>query len=353
MSTAPLLECVPNFSEGHNPAVLSAIAGAIRAVSGVRLLEVDAGGPGTNRTVMSFAGAPEAVVEAAFAAIRVAAEQIDMRQQRGEHPRMGATDVCPLVPISGMSLAQAAEYARELGARVGALGIPVFLYEAAATAPHRRSLAAIRQGEYEGWFEKIKLPEWQPDYGPAQFNPIAGGTVIGARPLLVAFNVNLATDDVRIARSIAADVRTSGRGQFGPDGKPLRGADGQPLCVPGLLQAVRAIGWHVPELGGPNGRVQVSMNLLDIHTTPLHVAFAAVQARAAHYGTQVTGSELVGLLPKECLLAAAAHMAPASDRADEAERIAAAVAHLGLSELRPFDPSHKVLEYALAATWQA
>jgi glutamate formiminotransferase len=338
-STQAVLECVPNFSEGSNPKVLDAIAQAIRGVAEVRLLEVDAGGRGTNRTVMSFAGPPEAVVEAAFRAIAEAAQRIDMRHHRGEHPRMGATDVCPLIPISGLSLAEAAALARGLGERVGReLGIPVYLYEAAASAPHRRSLAAIRAGEYEGYFDKIHQPYWRPDFGPTEFNALTGGTVIGARNVLVAYNINLDTPSLDIARSIAAEVRSSGRVVRQPDGSQQR--------VPGLLTNLRAMGWYLPDYQ----LAQVSMNLLDVDATPIHTVFEAVAASAQRHGCSTAGSELIGLVPLRAILVAGRHFAESTHVHITTEEglISLAIRGLGLDSLRPFDPTHKVLEYALA-----
>ena len=344
----PLLECVPNFSEGSDAATLDAIAAAIRRVPGVHLLEVDAGGASTNRTVMTLAGPPEAVVEAAYQAIATAAQRIDMRRHTGEHPRMGATDVCPLIPISGISTDEAVALARRLAERVGALGIPAYLYEYAATAPHRRSLADLRAGEYEGFFEKIKQPEWRPDFGPAEMNPTAGATVIGVRDFLVAYNVNLNTTSVRRANSVAFDVREAGRTQLGPDGKPARDAAGEPIRVPGRLKHVRAIGWYLDDYG----IAQVSMNLTNIAATPLHTVFEAVEDCARARGLRVTGSELVGLIPKACLVEAGAYFLRRQQRSDglsERELIDLAVRTLGLGELRPFEPEKKILEYALEA----
>jgi glutamate formiminotransferase/formiminotetrahydrofolate cyclodeaminase len=333
-----LLECVPNFSEGRDPRIIQQITDRIAAVEGVRLLNVDPG-KATNRTVVTFVGAPEAVVEAAFQAIKVAGELIDMRHHSGEHPRMGATDVCPLVPISGVTMAEAAEYARQLGERVGReLNLPVYLYEAAQPDPARKNLAVIRAGEYEGLSRKIVRPEWRPDFGPAAFDAPRGATVIGARDFLVAYNVNLNTTSTRRAYAIAFDVREAGRSVKQPDGSEV--------TQPGTLKAVKAIGWYIPEYGV----AQVSMNLTDIAVTPVHVAFDEVCRAAAERGVRVTGSELVGLVPLQCLLDAGRHFLEKQQRSvgvSEAELVKIAVRSLGLDELTPFVPEERVIEYLL------
>ncbi|HXG44480.1 MAG TPA: glutamate formimidoyltransferase [Gemmatimonadales bacterium] len=345
----PLLECVPNFSEGRDPDIIRRIAARIESVEGVTLLHVDPG-RSTNRTVVTFAGEPAPVVEAAFRAIQEAAQLIDMRRHRGTHPRMGATDVCPLVPISGITLDEAAVWARQLAERVGReLAIPVYLYAAAQPNPARRDLAAIREGEYEGFAEKIKDPAWAPDYGPREFNPKTGATAIGAREVLVAFNVNLNTTSTRRANAVAFDVRESGRPKR--EGHPLTGrivtdAQGQPVMIPGSLKAVKAMGWYIPEYG----IAQVSMNLTDLKVTPLHVAFDEVCRRAEARGLRVTGSELVGLVPLAVLLEAGRHFLRKQQRSlgvSERELIRIAVRSLGLSELAPFDPEERILEYRL------
>jgi len=344
-----LIECVPNFSEGRDPATIEAIARRIGAVSGTTLLHVDRGHD-TNRTVVTFAGPPDAVVEAAFQGIKAAQELIDMRHHTGAHPRMGATDVCPLVPISGITMEECAELARRLGERVGReLGIPVYLYEAAQPDPARRNLATIRAGEYEGLAEKMKRPEWTPDFGPREFNPRSGATVIGARGFLVAFNVNLNTTSTRRANAVAFDVREAGRPKR--EGHPLTGkvvtdAAGQPVMIPGTLKAVKAIGWYIPEYGV----AQVSMNLTDLSVTPLHVAFDEVCRAAEARGLRVTGSELVGLVPRSALLEAGRHYLRKQQRSlgvSEAELVKIAVKSLGLSELAPFKPEERVIEYRL------
>lgn len=333
-----LLECVPNFSEGRDPRIIQQITDRIATVEGVRLLNVDPG-KATNRTVVTFVGAPEAVVEAAFQAIKLAGELIDMRQHSGEHPRMGATDVCPLVPISGVTMAEAAEYARQLGERVGGeLNLPVYLYEAAQPNPERKNLAVIRAGEYEGLAKKIVRPEWRPDFGPAAFDAQRGATVIGARDFLVAYNVNLNTTSTRRAYAIAFDVREAGRSVKQPDGREV--------TQPGTLKAVKAIGWYIPEYGV----AQVSMNLTDIAVTPVHVAFDEVCRAATKRGVRVTGSELVGLVPLQCLLDAGRHFLEKQQRSvgvSEAELVKIAVRSLGLDELTPFHPEERVIEYLL------
>jgi glutamate formiminotransferase/formiminotetrahydrofolate cyclodeaminase len=333
-----ILECVPNFSEGRDPAVIARITDAIAAVDGVRLLNVDPG-QATHRTVVTFVGTPAAVVEAAFQAIRVAGEVIDMSKHSGEHPRMGATDVCPLIPISGISMAEAAEWANKLAERVGReLDLPVFLYEHAQSNPARKNLALIRSGEYEGLEAKLKLAEWQPDFGPARFDARRGATVIGARDFLVAYNVNLNTTSTRRANAIAFDIREAGRKVSGPDGKEVQ--------QPGTLKAVKAIGWYIAEYGV----AQVSINLTNLDVTPVHVAFEECVRAAAARGVRVTGSELVGLVPLKCLLDAGRYYLEKQQRStgvSEAELIKIAVRSLGLDELSPFNPEERVIEYLL------
>jgi glutamate formiminotransferase/formiminotetrahydrofolate cyclodeaminase len=345
----PLLECVPNFSEGRDPGVVRQITEAIEAVPAAKLLNVDRG-ESTNRTVVTFAGPPDAVVEAAFRAIARAAELIDMRRHRGEHPRMGATDVCPLVPLDGVSMEEAARYATALARRVGTeLGIPVYLYEQAQPDPARRNLATIRAGEYEGLFQKIREPGWAPDFGPAEMNPKSGATAIGARDFLVAYNVNLNTTSVRRANAVAFDVREVGRPQR--EGDPLTGpvvtdTRGNPVMIPGSLKAVKAIGWYIEEYG----IAQVSMNLADLQATPLHVAFEEVCRKAEARGLRVTGSELVGLVPLRVLLDAGRHFLRKQQRSlgvPDAELIRMAVLSLGLEQLGPFKPEERVIEYRL------
>jgi glutamate formiminotransferase/formiminotetrahydrofolate cyclodeaminase len=342
-----ILECVPNFSEGRDPNIIRAITARAEGIENVKVLDVDPGAS-TNRTVITIAGEPEAVIEAAYRMIQAAAELIDMRVHKGEHPRMGATDVCPLVPISGITVEEAVVLAHKLAKRVGeTLGIPVYLYEYAAMEPHRKSLADIRAGEYEGFRQKIHHPQWKPDYGPTQFNEKSGQTVIGVREILVAYNVNLNTQSVRRANSVAFDVREAGRVQTDANGKTLKGADGNPIRIPGKLKHVRAIGWYIDEFG----RAQVSINLTNIRETPLHVVFDEVEKSAIGRGMRVTGSELVGLVPKSCLVDAGKFFLRKQGRTTslpEKELIDIAVLSLGLAELRPFEPSKKIIDYLLA-----
>src|SRR5881394_2046351 len=295
-----LIECVPNFSEGRDQTIIRQITDAIESVEGVALFDVDPGAS-TNRTVVTFVGSPHAAVEAAFRGIKKAAELIDMRKQKGAHPRMGGTDVCPFIPVSNVSWEEAIECANRLGKRVGEeLKIPVYLYERAARDKSRANLAVIRAGEYEGFFEKITKPEWKPDFGPAKFNEKAGATVIGAREFLVAYNVNLNTKSTRRANSVAFDVREQGRFKTEdgtPSGKRVLDAKGKPVRMPGMLKHVKAIGWFVKEYG----IAQVSMNLTNIEETPLHAAFEACFEAANKRGLRVTGSEIVGMVPKKCL----------------------------------------------------
>jgi glutamate formiminotransferase/formiminotetrahydrofolate cyclodeaminase len=351
----PLIECVPNFSEGRDLEVVRQITARIESVEGATLLHVDPG-QATNRTVVTFAGPPDAVVEAAFQAIARAAELIDMQHHRGEHPRMGATDVCPLVPISGITMEETAAFARKLAERVGReLGIPVYLYEAAQPDPARQNLAVIRAGEYEGLARKMTDPAWQPDFGPKAFNPRSGATVIGARDFLVAFNVNLNTTSTRRANAIAFDVREIGRPKRAGHlltGKAVTDAAGHPVMVPGTLEAVKAIGWYIEEYG----IAQVSMNLTDIRTTPLHLAFDEVCRAADARGVRVTGSELVGLIPLASLLDAGRHFLRKQQRStgvSEAELIKIAVKSLGLDEIAPFKPEQRIIEYRLRGTGQS
>jgi glutamate formiminotransferase/formiminotetrahydrofolate cyclodeaminase len=341
-----IIECVPNFSEGRDLEVIRQITGAIESVEGVSLLNVDPGAS-TNRTVVTVAGSPDAAVEAAFRGIQKAAELIDMRKHSGAHPRMGATDVCPFIPVSNVSWDEAIDCAKKLGKRVGEeLKIPVYLYEKAASDPGRSNLSIIRAGEYEGFFDKIKQPRWKPDFGPAVFNEKSGGTVIGAREFLVAYNANLNTKSVRRANSVAFDVRENGRVKTEdgtPTGKPVLDAKGEPMREPGMLKHVKAIGWYVDEYG----IAQVSMNLTNLDETPLHAAFDACVESAAKRGMRVTGSEIVGMLPKKCLTDAGRHYLRKqkwSEGASEEELIDVAIRSMGLSELKPFDPKEKIIE---------
>jgi len=342
-----LIECVPNFSEGRDLAIIKQITDAIESVEGVTLLDVDPG-KATNRTVVTFVGEPAPVVEAAFRAIRKACELIDMSKHRGEHPRMGATDVCPLIPVANISMDETAEWARRLGDRVGSeLELPVYLYESAATRPERQNLATIRVGEYEGLPVKLADPAWKPDFGPARFLPKSGATVVGARDFLIAYNVNLNTTSTRRANSVAFDVREKGRVVNDPHtGKPLLDDQSEPLREPGLLKGVKAIGWYIHEYG----IAQISMNITNINDTPLHLAFEACCNSAQRRGMRVTGSELVGLVPLEVLLNAGRyflHKQARSAGVSEAELIKIAVKSMGLDELGPFDPQRKIIEYNL------
>src|SRR6266516_4087988 len=344
-----LIECVPNFSEGRDLDIIRQITAAIESADGVSLLDVDPGAS-TNRTVVTFVGSPKAAVEAAFRGIQKAAELIDMRQHKGAHPRMGATDVCPFVPISNISWEEAIACANELGKRVGdELNIPVYLYEKAAKDKSRSNLAVIRAGEYEGFFDKIKNQAWKPDFGPSVFNEKLGGTAIGARAFLIAYNVNLNTKTVRRAMSVAFDVRENGRIKTEdgtPSGKPVLDQSGEPVRMPGMLKHVKAIGWYVEEYG----IAQVSMNLTNIEETPLHAAFEACNESAGKRGLRVTGSEIVGMVPKKCLVDAGRYFLRKqkwSEGVSEEELIDIAVRSMGLSELKPFDPTEKVIEFKI------
>ena len=341
-----LIECVPNFSEGRDPAVIRAITDEIQSVAGVKLLNVDPG-QATHRTVVTFVGAPAAVTEAAFRSIKKAGEVIDMSRHSGEHPRMGATDVCPLIPIAGISMAETAEHARRLAERVGReLALSVYLYESAQSNPARKNLSVIRAGEYEGFAKKIKLPEWKPDFGPAEFDAKRGATVIGARELLVAYNVNLNTTSTRRANAVAFDVREAGRPKKDAAGAVVQDANGQPVNIPGTLKAVKAIGWFIEEYGV----AQVSINLTALAVTPVHVAFDEVCRAAGERGLRVTGSELVGLVPLQSLLDAGRYFLRKQQRSvgvSEKELIKIAVRSLGLNELAPFKPEERVIEYLL------
>ncbi len=344
-----LIECVPNFSEGRNLDVIRQITAAIESVDGVSLLNVDPGAT-TNRTVVTFVGGPEAAVEGAFRGIQKAAELIDMRKHKGAHPRMGATDVCPFIPVSNVSWEEAIACAKQLGKRVGdELNIPVYLYEKAARDQSRSNLSIIRSGEYEGFFEKIKEPAWKPDFGPTTFSEKSGATAIGVREFLVAYNVNLNTKAVRRATSVAFDVRENGRIKTDdgtPSGKPVLDASGEPVRIPGMLKHVKAIGWYVEEYG----IAQVSMNLTNIEETPLHAAFDACNEAAGKRGLRVTGSEVVGMLPKKCLVDAGKYFLRKqqwSEGASEEELIDIGIHSMGLSELKPFDPKEKIIEFKM------
>ena len=333
-----LIECVPNFSEGSDLSIIKQITNEIESVEGVRLLDVDPG-KATNRTVVTFVGEPISVIEAAFRAIKKAAELIDMRKHTGEHPRMGATDVCPLIPVANISMEETAEWSKKLGERVGnELEIPVYLYEAAQKNPDRKNLSIIRAGEYEGFSKKILLSEWAPDFGKAIFNAKSGATVIGARDFLVAYNINLNTTSTRRANAIAFDVRESGR--------KIQNEKGEEIVQPGTLKSVKAIGWFIEEYGV----AQISMNLTNVNITPIHIAFDEVCKKANERGVRVTGSELVGLIPLKSLLDAGRYFLEKQQRSvgvSEKEIIHIAVKSLGLDELSEFIPEKKIIEYLL------
>lgn len=341
-----IIECVPNFSEGRNMDVIRQITDEIEKIEGVQLLDVDPG-KATHRTVVTFVGNPYAVVEAAYQAIKKAGEIIDMRTHKGEHPRMGATDVCPLIPISGITVEETVEFAKMLAKRVGEeLNIPAYLYEYAATADYRRNLADIRSGEYEGFNNKILKPEWKPDYGQPVFNERSGATVIGVRDFLIAYNVNLNTTSTRRANAVAFDIREKGRQKTDEKGKVVKDANGEAEWVPGLLKNVKAIGWFIEEYGV----AQVSINLTNMHTTPLHIVFDTAVERAAARGMRVTGSELVGLVPLHAMLEAGKYFLRKQKRSvgvSEAELIKIAIKSMGLDELTPFDPQKKIIEYRM------
>ncbi|MEM0991523.1 MAG: glutamate formimidoyltransferase [Bacteroidota bacterium] len=326
-----LVECIPNFSEGRDVKVIENIADAIRSVAGVQLLHTDSGAA-ANRTVMTFVGTPTAVVEAAFKGIQIASEQIDMRQQKGEHPRIGATDVCPLVPIRGITLQELLPYAKQLARRVASeLDIPVYCYEASAKAAYRRNLAAIRKGEYEGLAAKMQQDRWGPDFGQ-DFNAKSGATVIGARPFLIAYNLNLDTKSLELAQEIAQGIRTSGKWVV-DNGKKVR--------IAGSCPALKAIAWYIAEYD----KVQISMNLTDFQRTGMHQAFEACKVAASKRDIRITGSELIGLVPLAAILEAGRFYAPTQTA--EQNLIEAAIQHLGLNEIQAFDPNQRIIEYCL------
>lgn len=344
-----LIECVPNFSEGNDMGVIGLITREIESVDGVKLLDVDPG-KATNRTVVTMVGTPDEVIEAAFRAVKKASELMDMSKHKGEHPRMGATDVCPLVPVANITMEETVEYARKLAERIGKeLNIPVYCYENAAFNPKRRNLANCRSGEYEGLPDKLKNLEWKPDFGPVIFNAKSGATAVGARDFLVAYNINLNTTSTRRANAIAFDVREKGRVKR--EGNPLTGKivtneKGEKVWMPGTLKAVKAIGWFIEEYGV----AQISMNLTNISVTPVHVAFDEVVEKAAARGIRVTGSELVGLVPLQAMIDAGKYFLHKQQRSlgvSDAELIKIAVKSMGLDELKPFNPKEKIIEYML------
>jgi len=338
---AKIVECVPNFSEGRDIKIINAIAGAISSVHGVKFISAEPD-KDYNRTVVTFIGHPEAVVEAAFKSTKTAAELIDMTLHKGEHPRLGATDVVPFVPVSGVSMKDCVKLAQEFGRRVGEeLAIPIYLYEEAATLPERRNLSTIRKGEYEGLPAKLKDPTWKTDFGPTSFNAKSGATVTGARAFLIAYNVNLNTSDTKLANEIALRIRESGRVKKDAEGHPILDEKGQKVNIPGSLKAVKAMG----VLLEAHQIAQVSINLVDYKVTPPHIAFEEVQKQAATLGIRVTGSEIVGLTPKEALVMAGKFYE--NGTSDEEKLLAVAIDRLGLSELEQFDPHKKIIEYQL------
>ena len=344
-----LIECVPNFSEGRDKDKIKQITDSIAKIKGVKLLNVDPG-KATNRTVVTFIGDPESVIEAAFRGIKKAGEIIDMRLHHGEHPRMGATDVCPLVPISNISMEEVVEYAHALGYRVGAeLGIPGYYYEYAAKLTRRRNLAYCRSGEYEGLKKKLNEPEWEPDFGPSHFNPKTGATAIGARDFLIAYNINLNTTSTRRANAIAFDIREKGRIKRTGDpltGEIVRNKKGDPVYIPGSLKHVKGIGWYIEEYG----IAQLSLNLTNIIETPIHVAFDEACKCAEKRGIRVTGSELIGLVPLDAILDAGRYFLKKQKRSlgiPEHEIIKIAIKSLGLNDLAPFEPKERIIEYML------
>ena len=339
-----LVECVPNFSEGRDRDKINALTREIASTPQVKLLDVDPGET-TNRTVVTMIGAPDAVKEAAFKAIRKAAEVIDMRTHKGAHSRIGATDVCPVVPVSGVTMSDCVRLANELGERVGReLGIPVYLYEEAARGPERRNLANIRVGEYEGLAARLARPEGAPDYGPAVFNAKAGATVIGAREFLIAYTINLNTRDRRLAHEIALDLREMGRPKKDKDGNVVKDAAGTTVMLPGRFKAIKAVGWYIEDYG----TAQISINFTNYKISPVHLVFDEACRLAERLGLRVTGSELVGLIPMEALLMAGRYYLEKQGKSagwPEEELIRVAVRSLGLKDVAPFDPKKKIIEY--------
>ena len=342
-----LLECVPNFSEGVDREVIHALKQAIEEVEGVQLLHIDPN-EAAHRTVFTFAGEPDAVVEAAFRAVQKASECIDMSLHTGEHPRMGATDVCPLIPIQNMEMQEVVEYSKKLAKRVGEeLGISVYLYEQSATKPERQNLANVRKGGYESMEDKLKHPDWLPDYGPTKLNEKAGVTAIGARDFLIAFNVNLNTKKAAKAHEVACDIRESGRPERDENGKVRKDRTGQVKRIPGALEKVKGIGWYIKEFG----QAQLSMNIIDMNISPVHQVFETVIEKANARGLRVTGSEIVGMVPKQVLIQAGRHFLTKQDEDpseySEADIIDIAVLSLELNDVVHFYPEEKVIEYKL------
>jgi len=341
-----LIECVPNFSEGRNKDIINQITAEISSVSNVKLLDVDPG-KDTNRTVVTFAGHPDDVIEAAFLAISKASELIDMSKHEGAHPRMGATDVCPLIPIKGVSVEECIEYSHVLAQKVGKkLKIPIFMYEKSASSKSRENLAKIRQGEYEGMSDKLQLKEWAPDYGPKKINVKAGVTAIGVREFLIAYNINLNTSDKKLASDIALDIREAGRAKRDKNGKIIRDKNGVMVKVPGSLKSVKAVGWFLEEYNV----AQVSMNLIDYKTTSVHKVFEEVRMQAQKRGLRVTGSELVGLIPLDSLLDAGKYYLKLQNKScgvSDSQLIHIAVKSMGLDEMYPFNNNEKIIDYMI------
>lgn len=347
-----LVECVPNFSEGRDKGKINEIAKEIESTPGVTLLDVDPG-ESTNRTVVTFIGTPSGVKEAAFKAIKKAAEVIDMSKHSGAHSRIGATDVCPFVPVTGVTMEDCVQIAHELAKKVAnELGIPVYLYEEAAQKPERKNLAVIREGEYEGLPQKLKDPQWIPDYGKPEFNSKAGATVIGAREFLIAYNINLNTKDRRLAHQIALSLREKGRAKRDKDGKIIRDKDGKAQRNPGKFEAVKAVGWYIEDYD----IAQISINFINYKISPPHLVFDEAIKEAEKLGLRVTGSELVGLIPKEALLMAGKYYLEKQGKSPgvpEEELIKAAVISLGLNDVAPFDPQKKIIEYQVKEEGQS
>lgn len=341
-----IIECVPNISEGRDKSIINSVADSVRNIIGVKLLDVDSG-EATNRTVFTFVGEANLVCEAAFRLIETASRLIDMKNQKGEHPRIGATDVCPLIPISGISIEECIQLSKKLAERVGSeLGIPVYLYEHAAASPQRKNLADIRKGEYERLSEKIKLPEWKPDYGPTIFNSKSGATVIGVRDFLIAYNVNLNTTDQKLANEIAFRIREQGRAKRDSDGNILRNKNGESIKIPGTLKNVKAVGWFIKEYN----QAQISINLTNFKITPPHVAFEECVKEANSLGLRVTGSEIIGLIPKEAMLIAGRYFLEKQGKSPglpEKNLIEIAIQSLGLSDISLFEPNKKIIENVL------
>jgi glutamate formiminotransferase/formiminotetrahydrofolate cyclodeaminase len=337
-----IVECVPNFSEGRNAKTIEAIAQSVRNTPRVKLLSVEPDRD-YNRTVVTFVGEPSGVLEAAFNATQTAAERIRMQEHKGEHPRIGATDVVPFIPIKGVTMEDCVRLANDYGKRVASeLKIPIYLYESAARSPQRKNLADIRKGEYEGLPEKLRDPDWKPDYGEPVFNADSGATVTGARKFLIAYNVNLNTPDDKLANEIALRIRESGRVKKDEAGKPLKNEKGESVKIPGTLKAVKAMGVYLERFK----IAQVSINLVDFEVTSMHDAFEEVSKQAKTLGIQATGSELVGLTPLKAMLMAGTFYA-AGRKLAERELVDLAIAKLGLSQLEPFDPKKKIIEYQL------